>query len=380
MASTEPELSFLVISHAAIHGDQDIFGPAHNVVEHLNACGHPVDFVMHPIHGDAAGFVRTFRGGELTRQIRPPYRGRAGEVLSNARLLGNTEANVIVLVDPLNYVSALSPSPRRRRKPRVCVYFTADYADRRFEATLMNALYHALDRLALRHADLVWSVSKRIAARRATQGVKEKDSFVIPNSPPYLPAAVVPWAERAHESAVCVGMIDSILDWDLLVDTIALLSPDRPQLRVRLVGAGPDRSSLLGRLRAKDLERHVELCGVLPHEAALDVVSTSRVGLALYSRKAVWGEYRDSVKVREYVARGVPVVSTRHHPLADELQERGAGHAVESAEEAAAAIANLLDDRAGIAAERALGMAADADRTAVLTNAILECERRLRER
>jgi glycosyltransferase involved in cell wall biosynthesis len=210
--------------------------------------------------------------------------------------------------------------------------------------------------------------------------VKEKDSFVIPNSPPYLPAAVVPWAKRAHESAVCVGMIDSILDWDLLVDTIALLSPDRPQLRVRLVGAGPDRSSLLGRLRAKDLERHVEFCGLLPHEAALDLVSTSRVGLALYSGKAVWNEYGDSVKVREYVARGVPVVSTRHHPLADELQARGAGHAVESAEAAAAAIAALLDDGAGIAAENALRMAADADRTAVLTKAILECERRLRKR
>jgi glycosyltransferase involved in cell wall biosynthesis len=378
MGKARSELSILLVSHAAIYGDRDMFGPAHNVVEHLAACGYDVDFVLHPIQGDAAGFVRSFHRGALVHEERVPYRGRMREVLSNIRRLRASDADVIVLVDPLNYASALVPSFRSQPGPRVRVYFTADYADRRFAARLKNTVYHQLDRLALRRADLVWSVSDRIAARRLEQGVDDADSFVIPNAPPFDPAAVIPWNERAPDSVVCMGMFDPILDWDLFVDAMALLSPERPGLRVRLVGDGPDKASLLQRLREEGLEQHVELCGLLPHEEALEVVSRSRMGLALYSGRASWNEYGDSLKVREYMSRGVPVVTTPWHPLADELRRRGAGHVVQSAEATAAAIAAVLDDVGGDASQKALQMAADADRTTVLNEAIRGCERRLR--
>jgi glycosyltransferase involved in cell wall biosynthesis len=372
-------LSFLVISHAAIYDGRDVFGPAHNVVEHLNACGYDVEFVLHPIHGDAAGVIRSFRGGALVDEQRVPYRGRLREVLSNVRRLGGAPANVVVLIDPLNYVSAVVPSLGRRTRKRVRVYYMADYAERRFDAPLLNAVYHGLDRLALRHTNLVWSVSSRIAELRLEQGVKRADNFVIPNAPSFSPSAVVPWGERRPDSVVFAGMLDPTLDWHLLADAIAHVAAERPDLDVRLVGDGPDRVALSDRLRSHGVERSVEFCGLRTHDETLEVISTSRVGLVLYSGNASWNEFRDSLKVREYVSRGVPVVSTHRHPLADELVERGAGYVVETPEETAAAIVALLDDD-GLAATRALAMAADADRTAILTAAVRECERRLAAR
>jgi glycosyltransferase involved in cell wall biosynthesis len=124
-------------------------------------------------------------------------------------------------------------------------------------------------------------------------------------------------------------MVDPTLDWHLLADAIGLVTRDRPDLHVRLVGAGEDRPALVERLRARGVEGNVEFCGLMTHEETLGVISTSRVGLAFYSANASWNEYRDSLKVREYVSRGLPVVSTRHHPLADELRDRGAGQVVE---------------------------------------------------
>jgi glycosyltransferase involved in cell wall biosynthesis len=370
------DLSFLVISHAVVHEDQDVFGPAHNVVEHLNLRGYDVDFVLHSLEGSRPGLDRSFRHGELVGERRLGRRNRAQEVLFNVRRLRSSQANVVVLVDPLNYL----PIVVDRHRFRIRVYYTVDYTERRFERAAVNAAYHRLDRLALRHADVIWSVSKRIAARRADQGVSEANNVVVPNAPPIAPSDVVPWSQRRPESVVFVGMIDAIFDSGLFLDALALLAPDRPRLRIRLVGDGPDLGPLTEELGRRRLTQHVELCGYLRHDAALATIATSRVGLALYSGAASWNEYGDSLKVREYLSRGVPVVSTSRHPLATELGERGAGYVVGSPVEAAAAITALLEDEAGVAAERAFTMAEETDRTAVLDRALGDVLLRLRRR
>jgi glycosyltransferase involved in cell wall biosynthesis len=377
-AKTNPLVSFLVLSHAVVHDGTDVFGPAHNVVEHLVGEGLATDLVLHPLSGRGETIHRSFRDGELIDNRRFDVHGRIGELRSNVGLIRRLRPDVVVAIDPLNQFGSWLGS-RGRRRP-VLVFYTADYAKRRFENAVLNAVYHGLDRFALRSSDVTWSVSQAIADLRSDQGVSAAESLVIPNAPPFDAAAVTPWAARETDSLVFTGMFDANFDWDLLLDGLAAILPRRSGLAVHLVGDGPEAPRLRTELSRRQLTAAVRFDGFLPHDATLAVVGHCRIGLALYSGRAAWDEYRDSLKVREYVSRGVPVITTPTHPLAGELERRGAGTVVRSAEELGAAIERLLDPTHGErAAAAAVELAQAADRTTVIDRALADLRRRVSE-
>jgi glycosyltransferase involved in cell wall biosynthesis len=366
--SAEP-LSFVVLSHAVLHDGRDVFGPAHNVVEYLAGAGHPTDLVLHSLSGSGEAVHRSFRTGEPVDERRFHVRGRFGELRENVRVLRRIKPSVVVGVDPLNY-AAVWLATLGRGGP-LAIYYTADYTTRRFANPALNAAYYRLDSLALHSADVKWSVSRAIFERRAAQGVPERDSVVIPNAPPFDAEAIIPRAARDADSLVCVGMLDPLLDWDLLFAGLALALERRPSLTLHLVGDGPDAQILRESVQSAGLGDAVRFHGFLPHREAIELVSRCQIGFALYSGRASWNVFGDSLKVREYFSRGLPVVSTATHPLASELEAKGAGAVVESPTEVAAAIDRLLEPGPGArAVDAALEFAREADRTHVMEIAL----------
>ena len=235
-----------------------------------------------------------------------------------------------------------------------------------------------LDRAALRAADVVWNVSERITERRSRQGVPDADNVSIPNAPSFDPSLVLPYEARTPESVVMVGSLDPILDETMLLDCLELLLGLRPNVAVTIVGTGSGADGFRAEVVRRGLEENVRLTGHLPRTEALSVVRDSRVGLAFYSGRATWNEYGDSVKVREYLASGVPVVTTRNHAVAPELEWSGAGVLVDDAIQAATAIDALLGGAGAEAARRAAAMGQAYDRDAILGRAVADLARRLR--
>jgi glycosyltransferase involved in cell wall biosynthesis len=367
-----------VVSHAVMVGGRDNFGPAHNVVEYLVAEGIEVEFVLHPLGSSGSGVVRHFRAGKLVSEETIGYSGlgRLREILYNARLGIHDRAEVLVIVDPINFAT-VGWAGKLCRRHGLIVYYTADYADRRFANPLANRVYHGLDRIALRAADVVWCVSQRIADKRREQGVSELDTFVVSNAPSFDEGSIIPFEARDPEAVVMVGSIDAILDMKLLLDTLSALRSRRPGIRVAIVGTGSDTAQLKSEIEHRRLEANVQLTGYLPRTRALDIVGRSRVGLCFYSGRASWNVYGDSVKVREYLSLGVPVVSTHNHPLAAEVEARRAGLLVETGEQAAAAVEALLGSTGIEAAARAAEMGRAYDRDTILRRVLADLSTRL---
>ena len=366
----------LVIAHAVMIGDDDTFGPAHNVVEHLVENGYDVEFVLHPLaRGQGSTRVKRFTDGRLVDVRQASWRRltRVREGLHSARRIAGGAFDALIVVDPLNYASAFV-ARRFSRTARITVYMTADYADRRFANPIVNAVYHALDRTAIRDAGAVWNVSRRITELRDAQGVVPARNFFVPNAPRFDASRVLPIEDRQTDSLVCAGTIDDYLDIDMLVGALAIVKASRPHVRVTWIGDGPRSESLRARALADGVLENLHLVGYLPHDTALEIMGRSRIGLALYSGSAVWNEYGDSLKTREYLALGLPIVTTRTHALVDELERRGAGIVVDSAEHAADAIERLLG-RDGPEAHRAcIELASENSRDVVLTSALTALE------
>ena len=75
--------------------------------------------------------------------------------------------------------------------------------------------------------------------------------------------------------------------------------------------------------------------------------------------------------MREYFSCGLPAITTGGHPLARDLEARGAGAVVTTPAEVAAAVERLLQPDAGErAAAAAVALAKEADRANVLAKAL----------
>lgn len=334
----------LLLTHAVVSDGRSMFGPSHNVVERFCERGFDVRLVEQSMEPPTEpNAITVYSAGAETGRARfryavpaPPVR-YGFELLRNLRELARGGFDVAVVVDPLNYAAVLVARLLGLRRRFRAVYYTADYAHERFPSALMNRVYHGLDRLALRDADAVWGVSEAIASVRRSQGVPEERIVTVPNAPRFVPEAVRPREEREPASVIVMAHFEEAFDDDLIAGAIERLRARVPGLRVKLVGPGSGAARIAA--RGGDC---VEVLGYRPHDEALRIAGSCLVGWAPYGKGAAWHEFRDSIKLREYAALGLPAVTTPGHGLVGDAVAAVASGPEDSAD----AIERLLVDSA----------------------------------
>ncbi|HUR14213.1 MAG TPA: glycosyltransferase [Mycobacteriales bacterium] len=162
---------------------------------------------------------------------------------------------------------------------------------------------------------------------------------VVPNSTPVPPA--VPLPDRPV--AVYVGHVTLARGAAELAEAARLLRGSGIALDVVGHADAPARALLEQAQGRGDLTWH----GFLPNSGALAVVEGATAGLSLLHDEPNYRHSRPT-KVLEYMARGVPVVTTPTPPARALVERHGCGVVVPfgDAEAAAAAVLGLHEDRA----------------------------------
>ena len=139
-----------------------------------------------------------------------------------------------------------------------------------------------------------------------------------------------------------------------------------PGARLLIVGNRPYRSALGLFARELGLDESVKFAGyVEDHRVVEELIATSAVGLAVYDPSmASFTEFAEPGKIKNSLAAGVPVITTRVVHTASRAEEFGAGIVVDyDAAAVADALTRLLADperqRAMRSAAAALGKEAD---------------------
>jgi glycosyltransferase involved in cell wall biosynthesis len=86
------------------------------------------------------------------------------------------------------------------------------------------------------------------------------------------------------------------------------------------------------------------------------------------NQKLAWNEFREPVKIREYMAYGLPVVSKEGHALVEEIRREGVGMIVRNLAEFIDALKFILSDETVYLTmrQKALALAERTDKEAVL--------------
>ncbi|WP_180687227.1 glycosyltransferase [Streptomyces gossypiisoli] len=226
------------------------------------------------------------------------------------------EADVVLLHDPELLLALPGTLRRWRRAGRAPVTVWDVHEDTAAALTMkrwvpaalrppLKLAVRAAERLAERHVRL-------LLAEDAYRARFRRPHPVVPNLPTVPPGSPQP---PGTDRVVYLGHLSHARGALDLIETARLLGPD---VRVEAIGAAdPD---VRGALTAADRDGVLHWHGYLPNDRALALLSGALAGLSLLHDQPNYRHSRPT-KVVEYMAHGVPVVTTPN-PLAAGLVTR----------------------------------------------------------
>ncbi len=235
---------------------------------------------------------------------------------------------VYIGIDPLNALFGILAKRLYKNIDHV-VYYTADFAYARFESKFANFIYHAIDRFVLRNTDQVWNVSTTIYNLRLSQGVPANKNFFIPNTPllDQIPSRSKRNRQRKHDMVI-VGTSVTSLDYPMLLRALPAIIRKYPDARLCIIGELHFPTQIAQQLARYEKSGHVKLFGPQDHKQVLKILLQSGIGLAPYTRQSSWTEFGDSMKIREYLACGLPIITTKVVSTADIVSEYNCGKVI----------------------------------------------------
>lgn len=209
----------------------------------------------------------------------------------------------------------------------------------------------AVEDYCIHRVDHLLVVVEESAERLVAKGVPRDRIDVVSNTPPASRAltnrATATERAGARIELVYLGIHLVIRGLLELVEAVRLLRDQGFPVRATIVGGGRDTE--LFRARARELaltDEDVVFTGYLPdHAAALDAMARADIGV-IATRKTAATESTIPNKLFDYMAAGLPVVTSDISPCARIVRETGAGEVFRAGDAAdlAAAVRRLAVD------------------------------------
>ena len=238
-------------------------------------------------------------------------------------------SKVVMTSDPLTSFPAVFL--RKMGLLKKHYYHFIDYSETRFDNKLLDFIYLKLMLFGVGHADLVGCVTKRIKDILESE-VPFSRCVHIPNSFDFssLDECRLPFDKRTKYSLVTsVSYVSEKYLVKELVATVKALKKEYPKVTLTVIGditSFPKYVSSLQRYISKNnLKDNIIFTGFIPKDLNLGYVSKAHISLAFYNPLYSHVNYGDSLKIRESVTLGVPVVADDVTSTAEEMVENEAG-------------------------------------------------------
>jgi glycosyltransferase involved in cell wall biosynthesis len=307
------------------------------VSQHRRTQSGTFTFIGHPLPGsvlrESEFEVRVgsspVRRGRISRERYIPLLSEAIDgMLSLPFVLATRRRYDLLITAGLN-LGLLGILLRRIGLVRRVAFVVMDYWPRKYTSSLWSGIYRCVYRWCSTRVDAVVDVAPTIEGARIRDGIRvpPERRLTIPHviDPPAI--GWLPREQLEPDSLIWTGAMTPECGFDLVIEAVERLAPQRPALTVNVTSYAPFPDYLLQRIREKGLERHFRFLGYIKDEADFSrTVRRFRVGLAPYAPET------DSVKrfagvarPWTYLANAVVPIITRVPFDAGEIEQAGAG-------------------------------------------------------
>jgi glycosyltransferase involved in cell wall biosynthesis len=312
----------------------EIVGPGHHLRDFLVAINEGLTVVLfHPLPGTKLKETRVVMYGQdnLNGKIIKIIKISGGfvkkllfEFFITIHETLKIEGAIDIYVG-INNFDVLAGVLLRGFKVNSVIYYGSDYADRRFKNKIFNRIYLLVEKIAINRSDLVVSNTYRAEKRRLQHGLAKKKSVVIPNG---VDLSNIPKLKKdPRYDFVYIGYLSQTHGVMDLVKTIKKLNKDYKEIKLALLGSGPLEEEVKQFIIDNRLGNNIFLIGKLSHKKTLEfLVKNCLVGIASYNKSEGWTKYASPLKVKEYLACGLPVVTSDVPEVANDIKKAKMGY------------------------------------------------------
>jgi glycosyltransferase involved in cell wall biosynthesis len=234
---------------------------------------------------------------------------------------------------------------------RESIYYISDWSPWKFQNKMLNKVYIEMDRMACLLSDHIWNFTYTIEeARRAI--LKFDDTHFgrqhwVPFG--FIPDGIVIPPDEAvdlNQLVFCGGIVPEN-GLSIVIDALPLIRRALPDIRLDVLGDGPDLPKLQARATELGLDNVVTWHGYVSDRGHIMKVQLgAALAMAPYAPLAnSVKRYGDVIKIREAIGCGLPIITTIVPPSHVEVQEKHLGLVIEYSPEAlATAVTDLLSD------------------------------------
>lgn len=204
-----------------------------------------------------------------------------------------------------------------------------------------------VERYCLPRLDHVLTVVDESAERILPECADRSRVSVVSNTPPAERAKSIVNRERAADSplhVVYLGLMEIPRGVGDLLDAVAQLTSRGRKIKLTLIGGGRDKAIFREHAKRIGLDGIAEFHGYLQNSKALELVGTADVGMVPHHAYESWNTTIPN-KLFDYMAAGLPVVTSDAIPCARIVRETESGEVFRSAdaEDLARALDRLFD-------------------------------------
>lgn len=330
-----PHLNFVICNHVVGEKDKEIFGPGDAVLDFLiNKKARNLWYLRFGLWDQKYhtriscyenGILKQEKFGINSSSISVPLRYFVQALYSIYAIFKYAKKvnfDVWIGCNSLNSFSGIIL--KKLGKVKKVVFYTIDYVPKRFDSQLLNWIYHQFDRFCLKNSDQVWNNSEVMTQIRVKQGVLKSKNLKIGHGADLTKIIIPSEKEIKKDAMVVVGNLTKAIKFDLIINSLKKVVEKNKSAEIILIGSGSSEEEIRKMVKKAKLEKNFKFLGRMDHDSLLKQLPKYGVGLAIYGNTFDWNLYSDSLKVKEYVACGLPVIMSGAPAAQKEIKESGA--------------------------------------------------------
>lgn len=268
--------------------------------------------------------------------------------------------NLFVGLDPLNAISGIALKMLGRVNK--VVYYSIDYFPTRFQNSLMNTIYHQIDKIAVRFSDETWNVGARMAKARAEFNSMKNTEYKKRQH--HVPIGVwfkkinkfVPGGIKQHlankfdsKKLIFAGHFVPYMGIDLVIKSLPKIIKKVPNVKLEIIGRGEEDVSWKNLAKKLGVEKNITYDDWIEDRQKFHLrLSSATVGLAPFNLHILDDKVKnaDPGKIKDYTSVGLPVITTKAIYTWRDIEKFKCGIVIDYNEnEFAKAVIKLLQNR-----------------------------------
>lgn len=326
--------SFAIITHTNYIDNQYVKGPADTLAEYLYSENkRNVQLISLGFNGNRSNRVLQ-NGVEVKRKN---YNIGIFKYIADIIFIRRniSKSDIYIAVDPISFISTCC------YKKRVILYLV-DYSEKRSSNLVTNLIYQIAIWISIRRAMLVISAAEKIFLKL---NVPEGKRVFLPN----YPLMKRPSKSKEYDGINSVLPFTDLkkLNYKLIIDSIAQVKKQIYPINFKLdfIGIKPIEEELIEYIKFKKLNNCINYLYINDKKFYFSKINSYNLGFDINNDKYSYSEYRDPIKVREYIFFGIPIITNKNNAIYEEIEKNEIGVVINSEEDLVNTLSMIINHK-----------------------------------